>query len=487
MPNCMQKAYVLLFCFAAFICDSTAFAQDKADSTLEALGQIPVKYINTIDKKIDKYSSRVSSKTLKTLTKLSRWENKLKNTLQKVNPDAATKLFGNNQLTFSSLLQQIQKGEAIKLEYRRQYDKYRDDLTTGIKYLEKQKEFLDSGVTKRLQGAKEKLQQLNNYEDSTEAIQQFIKERKKEIITTAFKHLGKSKWLTKMNKETWYYAETIKNYKDIFNDEAKTEKLVKDVLWQIPGFQNFVQKNSMLAGLFGSPAGDVADATAYAGLQTRAGVQQLIQSRIAAGGPGAQDVFKQNMNQAQAQLNVYKDKLLKAGSGAGTGEGGLPDFKPNIQKTKTFLQRLEFGSNLQFARSNSLMPTTADIALTVGYKLNDKSVAGIGAGYKLGMGSIDKIRFSTEGISLRSFIDWKLKKQFYISGGWEMNYLSFPATGTEVKLEAWQQSALAGISKKFAVRTKLFKQTKLQLLYDFLAKQYMPVRQHWLFRVGYSL
>jgi len=479
----MQKLYAIVLCLSACICCSAAFAQYKADSSLEALKQIPSKYLNTIDKKIDKYSSRVSSKTIKTLTKLSRWENKVKSTLQKVNPDAATKLFGNNQLTFNGLLQQIQKREAIKLEYRRQYDKYRDDMTTGIKYLEKQKEFLDSGLTKKIQGAKEKLQQLNSEEDSTEAIQQFIKERKKQIITTAFKHLGKSKWLTKMNKETWYYVESIKNYKDIFNDEAKTEKLVKDVLRQVPGFQKFVQKNSMLASLFGSPAGDVADASSYTGLQTRAGVQQLIQNRIAAGGPGAQDVFKQNMKQAQAQLNAYKDKLLKAGIGAGTGEGGLPDFKPNTQKTKTFLQRLEFGSNLQFARSNSLMPTTADIALTVGYKLNDKSVAGIGAGYKLGMGSIDKIRFSTEGISLRSFLEWKIKKQFYMTGGWEMNYLKEAAPVGMVKTNAWQKSALAGISKKLNFRSKVVKGTKIQLLHDFLWKKNLS--QKWVFRIGY--
>lgn len=479
----MGKSWYIVFLIGLLLSGTSVCAQ--GDSTLAALQQVPEKYFNTIDKKINKYTDRVSSKTIKTLTKLSRWEGKIKGTLEKAHPATAAKLFGNNQLTFSDLLQQIQKGEAIKLEYRRQYDKYRDDMTTGIKYLEKNKALLDSGLAKKIASTKEKLARFNSGEDSTEAIQQFIKERKKQIIAAAFTHLGKSKWLTKMNKETWYYAETIKNYKDLFNDEAKTEKLVKDVLRSVPGFQKFVQKNSMLASLFGSPGGgDVADATAYAGLQTRAGVQQLIQSRIAAGGPGAQDVFKQNLKQAQAQLNAYKDKLLKAGSRAGTGEGGLPDFKPNTQKTKTFLQRLEFGSNLQFARSNSLMPTTADIALTVGYKLNDRSIFGIGAGYKLGMGRIDKIRFSTEGINLRSFMEWKLKKQFYMTGGWEMNYLTAPANTAVIKTDNWQQSALAGISKKFSIKTKWTKGTKIQLLYDFMASK--NVTQRFLFRIGYN-
>lgn len=476
-----QRRIIILI--ATLLTCARVFAQ--RDSTLDALQQVPSKYISTIDKKIDQYTGRVSSKTIKTLTKLSRWENKIKNTLQKLNPAAATKLFGNNQLTFSSLLQKIKHGEAIKLEYRRQYDKYRDDLTTGIKYIEKNRQYVDSNIAKKIRDTKEKLQQLNSDEDSTQALQQFIKKRKKQLITTAFQYMGKSKYLTKMNKEVWYYAETIKNYKEIFSDEAKTEKLVKDILNKVPGFHQFVQKNGMLASLFGAP-GDVADASMYAGLQTRAGVQQLIQQRIAAAGPGGQELFKQNLQQAQAKLNEYKNKLLKAGSGTGTGEGGLPDFKPNMQKTKTFLQRLEFGSNLQFSKSNTLMPTTMDLALTVGYKLNDKSVAGIGAGYKMGFGSMDKIRFSTEGINLRSFIEWKLKKQFYMTGGWEMNFLTAPVTGTVIKPERWQQSALAGISKKFNVKTKWFRQTKVQLLYDFLAKQHLPLSQPLLFRVGYN-
>lgn len=480
--NLILTLLIILLCCVRINAQSPVVALDSA---LETLQQVPEKYISSIDKKIDKYTDRVSSKTIRTLTKLSRWEEKIKTTLQKLNPDAANRLFGNNQLTFTSLLQKIKKGEAVKLDYRRQYDKYRDDITTGVKYLEANKKYFVSSFVKKINASRQKLQQLNNDEDSIQAIQRFIKERKKQLISTAFQYMGKSKYLTKMNKEAWYYAETMKNYKELFSDEAKVEKLVKDILNRVPGFSQFMQRNSMLAGLFGAP-GDLVSSANYAGLQTRAGVQGMIQGSLAMGGAAAQDVFKQNLKQAQAQLNAYKDKLIKAGGGAGTGEGGLPDFKPNTQRTKTFLQRLEFGSNLQFARNNTLMPTTMDMALTVGYKLNDKSVTGIGAGYKMGLGSIDRIRFSTEGINLRSFIDWKLKKQFYLSGGWEMNYLSNPVAGTLIKPQAWQQSALAGISKKFNVKTKWIKQTKFQLLYDFLAKQHAPVSQPLLVRFGYS-
>ncbi len=475
--------FALLVTICMFACCAKLAAQK--DSSLQALEQLPTRYVSTIDKKITTYSNRVSKKTIKTLTRLSHWESKIKTTLQKVNPQAAQQLFGNQQLSFASLLEKIKQGEAISLQYHQQYDKYRDDLTTNIKYLEKQKAFLDSGLSKKIKATRQKLQQLNAESDSTDAIEQFIKERRKQLLNTAMKYMGNSRNLRNINKEVFYYAETLRNYKEIFNDEAKTEKLAKDILHRVPGFDDFLKKNSLLASMFG-PASGPTGTPDYSGLQTRASIQNEIRSRIASGGPNAQQVFNENMKAAQAQLNEYKDKLLKAPGG--TGE--MPDFKPNMQKTKTFAQRIEYGSSLQFAKSNTLMPTTMDLALTVGYKLNDKSIAGLGAAYKMGLGSIDRIRFSTEGISLRSFMDWKLKKQFYVSGGWEMNYLSaLPQVSTTlVKYDDnWQQSALLGISKKLSVKTKLFKQTKIQLLYDFLAKQHLPVSQPLLFRVGYNL
>ena len=483
MPKPQLISFLLLF----FICATTS-AQE--DSTLESLKQLPLKYISTIDRKVEKYSKRITSKTTKTLEKLSRWESKIKSTLEKISPEAAGRLF-NNQPTFSSLLQQIKQGEAIALQYQQQYDQYRDNLTTGLKYIEQQKEMLDSAVLKKIAATRKKMQELDSAEDRSAAIQQFIKERKKEMILTAFQYLGKNKYLSKINKEIYYYGETIKNYKTLFSDEARAEQTAKSILNKIPAFQKFLQKNSMLAQLFGQPGDEVSTAN-LAGLQTRASVQSLIQGRIGAGGQGAQQLVNQNIQAAQAQLSQLKDKLLNSvAGGGGKIAGDIPefDFVPKMAKTKTFLQKLQFGTNVQMGKSNSLMPPTMDLALTMGYSINSKSVAGIGAGYKLGMGTIDNIRFSNQGINLRSFIDWKLKKQFFITGGWEMNYLSaLPSTNPlqrAANTSNWQQSSLIGLTKKISIKTKWFKETKLQLLYDFLSQQHIPVSQPILFRVGY--
>ncbi|MBC7508705.1 MAG: hypothetical protein H7320_08155, partial [Ferruginibacter sp.] len=256
---------------------------------------------------------------------------------------------------------------------------------------------------------------------------------------------------------------------------------------RIPAFQQFVQKNSMLAALFGAGSASPANGANLAGLQTRLSVENLVQGRISAGGPNAQQAFRQNIALAQTELSKLKDKISNQIPGAGSGGGVMPDFKPNMQKSKTFAQRIEYGTNMQFSRNNSFMPGTADLGLSIGYKINDKSTIGIGGSYKLGIGSIDHIRFSNQGASLRSYTDWKLKKQFFISGGFEMNYLSAPIAANIAPLQNWQRSGLLGVSKKIAIKTKYFKETKIQLLYDFLSQEHLPVSQPVLFRVGYGL
>jgi len=456
----------------------------QVDSTIESLQKIPAKYISKVDSKIDKYSNRITSKTEKTLAKLSKWENKIKNILDQVSPETSEKLFGSNATTFTTLLKKIQEGKAIAYGYKTKYNEYRDKLTTSIKYLEDQKDKLNKNIVKPVNDARKKLADLEQDVSNTEAVEAFIKERKKQLINEAVKYIGKSKYLTKIDKEAYYYVETLRNYKELFTDKKKAEEVAMKLLNKIPAFTKFVRENSMLAQLFGSPSGG-GNIANLAGLQTRASVNTLIQDRLAAGGPNAREAFSQNMQQAQAELSQLKDKVLKAGGSS--SEANIPNFKPNEQKTKTFLQRLEYGSNFQFAKNNSFVPTTADIALSVGYKLNNKSVIGVGASYKMGMGSIQRLSISHQGIGIRSFIDWKLKKQFFVTGGFEMNYNAQFKNLTQLQsFTEWQQAGLVGITKKMNIKTKFFNGTSLQLLYDMLYRQHNPVSQPVLFRVGYS-
>lgn len=457
---------------------------DSINKHIETLKDIPASYIKNIENKIDKYSRRITGKTGKTLEKLAKWETKIKGILDKFSPETSQKLFGNNQTTFSTLLQKYKEGMDIATKARASYDAYRDKLVTSIKYLESQKENIQNKLLEPVIVTGKKLKELDDDINNSEAVELFIKERKKQLVNEAVKYIGNSKYLAKIDKESYYYIETIRNYKELFTDKKKAEDLAMKILKKIPAYSKFIQENSMLASLFGvhSMNGSVAN---LAGLQTRTSINSLIQERLSMGGPNAREAFSQSMQQAQAELKQLKDKVIKAGSS--NSDANIPDFKPNSQKSKTFLQRLEYSSNIQFAKNNSYVPTTTDIALTIGYKLNDKSVIGVGASYKMGLGRIDHIRITHEGIGLRSFIDWKIKKQFFVSGGFEMNYNTQFKNVSQLKFyNQWQQAGLLGLTKKINIKTKLFKATSLQLLYDFLYRQHLPVSQPVVFRTGYT-
>ena len=97
------------------------------------------------------------------------------------------------------------------------------------------------------------------------------------------------------------------------------------------------------------------------------------------------------------------------------------------------------------------------------------------------------ISISHQGAGFRSYIDWKLKKQFYFTGGFEFNYNAGFKNIEALKVyNHWQSSGLFGLTKNIKLTNKWFKGTKLSLLYDALAKQHTPVSQAFLFRIGYN-
>jgi hypothetical protein len=169
-------------------------------------------------------------------------------------------------------------------------------------------------------------------------------------------------------------------------------------------------------------------------------------------GAGSGNFIQGQLQSAQTQLSSLKDKANNirngsyssnspsGGGGSGVGGSGSPSgvggddpdspsgaggsFKPNAQKTKSFLKRLEYGFNIQSQRPNNLLPVTSSLAATVGYKLNDRNSIGIGASYNMGWGNgFNNIALTTQGAGLRSYIDTKIKGGFSITGGYEKNYM----------------------------------------------------------------
>lgn len=362
-------------------------------------------------------------------------------------------------------------------------------MSTTMNFLGSNSEILSQSkeVKDKVWSALSKVDELKAQLQKTEDIKVFLKERKL-FLKEQLEKLGFAKELKKLNKQVYYYSQQISEYKAMLNDPKKIEKKTLDLLSKTKIWKEFFRKNSMLASLFRLPNPDEPLSMAsLAGLQTRVQVNSMIQSQIAAGGPNAQQQFQQNMQSAQNQLNELKGKILKVGGGSSDAE--MPEgFKPNNQKTKSFLQRLEYGANVQSQKASSYFPVTSDLGLSLGYKLSDKSVIGIGASYKMGWGrGWNNISITHQGVGLRSYVDWKIKGSFWLSGGYEQNFRSGFSDFDQLRdRSAWQQSGLIGVSKTVSVKSKLFKKTRLMLLWDFLSYEQVPRTQPLVFRVGYS-
>jgi hypothetical protein len=481
-----MKIQPLLFLACLILISFCAQSQDEQaiSDQVQMSPKLLSKYIDEASSKSKKIDEKLARETEKTLQEFKNLEEKMQKKLKRIDSTKAKEIFGNAKDKYKSLVEKLKQS---KLTH---YSSSLDTLSTSLNFLNQDFPLLSrtKEIKDKLNEALSKANTLKSQFNKAEDIKAFIKERR-QYLKEQLSQFGFAKELKKLNKQAYYYSQQLNEYKALLKDHKKAGKKALELLSKTKPFREFMRKNSQLASLFRLPGdpNDPLNQASLAGLQTRAQVNNLIQQQLAIGGPGAQQQFQQNIQAAQSQLNQLKDKAMKLGQSSTEME--MPEgFKPNNQKTKTFLQRLEYGTNIQSQKANGYFPTSSDIGLSLGYKLNDKSLLGIGASYKMGWGqNIRNINITHQGVGLRSFVDWKIKGSFWLSGGYELNYRNEFNRVAELKsLNAWQQSGLLGLSKIISLKTKFFKKTKLQLLWDMLSYQQVPRMQPILFRIGYN-
>ena len=458
------------------------YSQSIPDSIRDNID--PDKLSASIERQLNRLEIKIAFNSERILERLQKQETKIykKQLATKDSLEARLRLV-EIEAKYTALAERLKSPSSFIVSNMSQYIPRLDTVRSALKFLDQY------NTTENLTRALSKIQSFNYKLQQTQDIKDFIRERQK-ALQQELERLDLTKQLKQFNKEIYYYSQQIKEYKEIATDPCKIEKKAIDLLSRTKVFQNFVRQNSILASLFRLP-GDPNDPgylASLVGLQTRVQVNNFIQQQLASGGPNARAQFQQGIQQAQTQMQELKNKLMHFGNGQ-SDDDVAEGFRPNSQKTKSFLKRLEYGTNMQAQRSSYFFPATTDLGVSVGYKLNDKSVIGIGASYKVGLGrGWNNMELSSQGAGLRTYVDLKLKGSIWISGGYEMKYRTeFKIIDQLNDITAWQQSGLLGLSKVFDVRSKFFKKTKLQLLWDFLSYQQVPKTQAILFRIGYGL
>ena len=473
----MRRNTALLALFLSTL-SLSAFAQDS--SLYAKLYSLPDKQFGRLSKAAESLKRKLNRQTDKYITRLEKQEERMRRRLFKKDSAAAKAIFGDVAGTYNSLRQSGNNVQNV-------YSRHLDSMQTVMRFLQQPRiNIPTSAHNENYQSALSSYSQLQGKLNHAAEIKNRLKLRQ-HYLKERLQQFGMVKDLKRFQKDVYYYRAQIDEYKRMLDDPSRLEVKLLQLANKIPAFKDFFAKHSMLAGMFRLPGNDpIATAAPIPGLQTRASIQQDMLQRFGMG-PDVSRAMQQNIQSAQAQLNQLKDKLTKLGGG--NSDMDMPDFKPNSQRVKSFWDRIELDANIQSARANNYFPVTSDLALTAGYKLNDRSIAGIGLSYKLGWGeNIRHIKFTHEGVGVRSFFDIKLKGSFYATGGVECNYQKpFNTIRQLPGIDNWQQSGLIGVSKVVAVRSKLFKKTKVQVLWDLLSYQQIPRTQPIKFRIGYNL
>jgi len=471
-----------LILFILLLWSATSYSQSSDVSIFSKID--PGKISASVGKKLGWLNEQIVSKSEKTLRRLQKVEERIYKKQLATKDSLQIRLkFEEIKNKYKAVEEKLRNPSSVAPSNTRLYIPHLDSLNSALKFLDQ------NNTTANVEEALSKIESFNDKFQQAQSVKDFIRERK-EVLQRELERVGAVRQLKQFNKEVYYYSEQIKEYKEIINGPGRIEKKAIELLSKTKVFQDFMRRNSMLTSLFHLPGdpNDPAYIATLAGLQTRVQVNNLIRQQIAPGGLNARVQFQQSIQQEQSQMQLLKNKLIQFGKGS--SDDVMPEgFKPNGQKIRSFLKRLEFGTNIQAQKSTNFFPSTTDLGLSVGYKPNDKSIIGVGASYKIGLGhGWNDMDLSSQGAGLRSYVDWKIKGSVWISGGYEMNYRSEFKSIDQLKyFTAWQQSGLIGLSKVIDVKSKFFNKTKLQLLWDFLSYQQIPRTQPVIFRVGYNL
>ena len=362
--TCCATRYVFLFVLMCLVTNQRLFAQsDSSVSKATSVTDISSKAISGLQKQYSNLQTKLHTQSAKLLSRMQAKEDKLRRKLQSKDSSKAQEVF-NEDITqrFTELKSKL--ADTTKIFNRfplKEYVPGLDSMQTSLSFLLKNPN-LPTDKLEQLQSLSTKLKGLQGELQKANDIQAFVREReaglKEQLLNT-----GLGKQLTGINKQVYYYQAQLSEYKALLNDKQKLKEKILETVRALPAFQKFWQKNSYLATLFPVPS-NTPGSTSLAGLQTRTSVQNLITQRIGTGGGAGvnpQQYFQQQVGSAQAQINQLKDKLSKFSNGGGSSDMTMPDFNPNEQKTKSFLQRLEYGFNIQSEPRQYNLPMSSDL------------------------------------------------------------------------------------------------------------------------------
>ncbi len=427
------------------------------------------KYLDLNIRSLDKYNRRVSRQQEKLLNKLKRKEKVYAEKLKR--KDSASYVrYQQQSLSFDSI-SRINKSSANISRIRSGSNV--DSLVAIQKFLGEKAPFsteLNSNAYTDKLGTLKSDQQYNSY------IGELINQRFNNLknINVNAKNIGGFK---SIDKQVFYAKEKTKVFRQINDEPSKVEEQALEILHGQRGFDKWMEQASgrkMPAGSLG--ASDLEKM----GYQTKRQVTEQLQQKFGANIGGVQ----QNMGK---QINDYQDKIKKLQTNANSVKQtkqsihqlrslNKPSFRINPMRGLPLSKRIEKQFSWQTNRATiDGKPAILQMAAMAGYKHTPHLIYGVGIATAIGLGqNWSNIKFSFEGIGVRTFVEWQWQYGIGAYAGYERMFkqAAFIKNSEIIPVQkenphstsAYNESILIGLTKRYRINDKM--NGCIQVLYD---------------------
>lgn len=443
------------------------------------------RYVALKENKIFKLEKLTNKHQQRWLRKLSRQENRWLKKLKKQDSTSYARAISNS-IRFDSIQKALNPDSVTLAKFRRKNQPAIDSLKKISGFIA----VSAPGADIELLSNSEQLSDVQARLNYQQYLNGMIEQRGRELKDVANSATGKLRLPVGLDKQLFYGKAKLKAYKNIANEPSKAEERALEYLQGLEGFdQAFAQQpaNSMQNTRS-------AEDLEKMGFQTKRSLNTHLQQKFGGNLSGLQqqmgDQVKQFQDQAtklQAPVSNVKKQVQGAKQSIAETKQTLvsatkadkPSFKINPMRGLPLSKRIEKGYswNTQRASSNGTRPAILELAAMAGFKHTPSLTYGIGLSTSIGLGQDwNNIRFSMQGLSLRSFATWNWQYGIGAYAGYERTVTSIgnfrlrPETYTkELPSNHSNESIMLGLTKSYKINSRW--NGAIQVLYDIWWKE----------------
>lgn len=436
------------------------------------------KYIDLNIKSQTKYNDRIDREQKKVLGKLKKKEGKVAKRLK--NRDSASYAnYKKNPVTFDSI-SRVKKPDSATLVRKSKYKvNCTIDSLKGVKKFIEDKAHVTGDGPSDTDGYDSKLSVLKADKVYNEDLNNLVNQRTNYLKSLKTKNGSSIPGLKSIQKQTYYSNQKMKVYKQMAEEPSIAEEKALEYLQGKEGFDEYLSYSE--GNNIKSMNNMSLDEIEKMGFQTKRKMQANLQKKIGGDLTGLQGnlggqikEYQESLKEAEELKKTVKETKASVKSLTKTTK---PDFKVNPMRGLPFLKRIEQQYNWQTTRATfDGKPAVFSFAAMAGYKHTPRLSYGLGAATSIGLGtSWNNVRFTFEGIGLRTYAAWQWQYGIGAYAGYERLYKkavfvtsnesTLPSlTESKHNTEAYSEALLVGLTKAYRINSKM--SGSIQLLYD---------------------